>query len=72
MAPTSVPFRNTIKGVACTQTSVPFSNAMKRKRCVYLRKFIVPSSVAALAISLLQCHNGNKTIMRVRKKELGD
>ena len=51
-------FRNAIKGVACVQASVPFRNAIKtsclQKSCIYLRKFIVLSAVAALAVSLSQ------------------
>ena len=31
------------------------------KKCVHLRKFIVPSAVAALAVSLLQRQNDKKT-----------
>ena len=30
VAPTSLPFTNAVKGVACEQTSVPFRNAIKR------------------------------------------
>ena len=33
---------------------------------------IVPSAVAALAVSLSQCQNGKITVMKARKKELGD
>ena len=44
--------------------SVPFRNAIKKilftKVCVHLHKFIVPSAVAALAVSLLRCDEGKK------------
>ena len=43
------------------------------KKCVHLRKFVVPSAVAVLAVSLSRRQDGHaKTVMRVRKKELGD
>ena len=41
------------------------------KKCVHLSKFIVPSTVAVLAV----CRNvkmAKKTVMRARKKDLGD
>ena len=60
VVPTSVPLRHAIKGVACVQTSVPLRNAIQypvTKRCVDLHKFIVPSIVAALAVSLLLHQN---------------
>ena len=41
--------------MACAQTSVPFRNAIKSsvyKKCVHVRKFVIPSAVAALAVSL--------------------
>ena len=59
------------------QTSVPLRNAIKNilftKSCVHLRKFIILSTVAALAVlavSLPQ-HQMAKFVMRVKKKELG-
>ena len=64
MASTSVPlyecnlshFRNASKGVACAQTSVLFRNVVLKvpvyKKCVHVRKFVVPGAVAALAVSL--------------------
>ena len=39
------------------------------KSCVHLRKFIAPSTVVVLAVSLSQGQNGK---LRARKKELGD
>ena len=49
-------FRNAIRGVACAQTSVLFRNAIKtsclQKVVLHLRKFLVLSAVAALAVSL--------------------
>ena len=64
-------FLNASRGVACTQTSVPFRNAIKKilftKICVHLHKFIVPSAVAVLAVSLLRRDEGKKTVMKARK-----
>ena len=54
-APTSVPLRNAIKGVACVKTSVPLGMQLKilsTKSYVHLCKFIIPSAVVALAVSL--------------------
>ena len=42
------------KGVACAQTSILSRNVIKKSNCVHLRKFIVPSAVAVVAISLLR------------------
>ena len=39
------------------------------KSCVHLCKFIAPSTVVVLAVSLSQGQNGK---LRARKKELGD
>ena len=62
MAQTSVPLRNAIKSVACGQTSVPFrTKDPVAKSCVHLCKFIIPSAVAVLVVSLLQRQNDNKT-----------
>ena len=46
MAPTSIPLKNAIKGVACMQTSVPFriKDPVYKKLCT----FIIPSAVAAM------------------------
>ena len=41
------------------------------KKSVHLRKFVVPSAVAALAVSLSRRHDG-QNVMTARKKELGD
>ena len=52
---TSLPFRNTIKGVACAQTSVPFWNAIKQyclQNLCSFTNFIISSAVTALAVSL--------------------
>ena len=62
-APTSVPLKNAIKGVACVKTSVLLGMQLKilsTKSCVHLCKFIVPSALAPLAVSLSRCQNGNK------------
>ena len=51
-------FRNASKDVACVQTSVPFR--LFTKKCVHLRKLVVPSAVAVLAVSLSRRQDGPK------------
>ena len=57
-------FRNASKGVVCAQTSVPFRNVVLKvpvyKKCVHVRKFVVPVAVAALAVSLSKNCDENK------------
>ena len=36
VAPTSVPLRNAIKGVACAQTFVPFKNTIAQATAVHM------------------------------------
>ena len=76
MVPTSLPLKNAVKDVACAQKSELFRNTIKRthlqKRCVHLYKFSVPSVVVVLAVLLSLCQRGKNTVMRARKKELGD
>ena len=57
----------------------PFSSTYKKKlwnmamlSLIIATSIIVPSAVAALAVSLSQCQNGKITVMKARKKELGD
>ena len=45
-------------------------NVLFTKTCVHFHKFIVPSAVAGLAVSLSRRQNG--TMMKAKKKELGD
>ena len=54
-------FRNAIKGV-CPQTSIPLRNT---KSCVHLRKLIILSAVAMVAVSLC-CDD--KMVMGARKE----
>ena len=56
-----VTLTNAIKDVACVQTSVSFRNVIKTsclQKVYTLCKFNVLSTVAALAVSLSQCQNG--------------
>ena len=64
MAPASTLLRNAIKGVACMQTSALLGMQLKRsclqKVVLHLGKFIIPSAVAVLAVSLSRSQNGKK------------
>ena len=60
VATTSVQLRNAIKDVACVQISIPLRNSIKDLVYKKLCELIVPSTVAALAVSLSQRQRGSK------------
>ena len=74
MAPTSIPLRNAIKlWFVCKHPShleMQLKNLVHKNLCT--RNFIISSTVAALTAHCCDIKIAKQTMMKARKKELGD